>query len=156
MRLGDSSAIRDIEVISTGSLTLDIALGVGGVPRGRIVEIYGPESSGKTTLTLQIIAECQRIGGTAAFIDAGAPPPARISTTTNPEFLEKLPYLAAVGESVESGVPIDRIPEMSQIITALSQTLNSIATGQVSREDGLAKAQDQLMNILVQSGRYTG
>lgn len=70
MRLGDSSEIRDIEVISTGSLTLDIALGVGGLPRGRIVEIYGPESSGKTTLTLQVIAACQRQGGTAAFIDA--------------------------------------------------------------------------------------
>lgn len=70
MRLGDVSAIRDIEVISTGSLTLDIALGVGGLPRGRIVEIYGPESSGKTTLTLQVIAACQRLGGTAAFVDA--------------------------------------------------------------------------------------
>lgn len=70
MRLGDVSAIRDIEVISTGSLTLDIALGVGGLPRGRIVEIYGPESSGKTTLTLQVIAACQKLGGTAAFIDA--------------------------------------------------------------------------------------
>ncbi|HSW70660.1 MAG TPA: recombinase RecA [Gammaproteobacteria bacterium] len=70
MRLGDSSIGRDIEVISTGSLTLDIALGVGGLPRGRIVEIYGPESSGKTTLTLQVIAECQRQGGTAAFVDA--------------------------------------------------------------------------------------
>lgn len=91
-----------------------------------------------------------------AFIDAGAPPPARISTTTNPEFLEKLPYLEAVGESVESGVPIDRIPEMGQINTELSQTLNSIATGQVSRTEGLKQAQDQLLNILVQSGRYTG
>lgn len=70
MRLGDSTAVRDIEVVSTGSLTLDIALGVGGLPRGRIVEIYGPESSGKTTLTLQVIAACQRQGGTAAFVDA--------------------------------------------------------------------------------------
>lgn len=70
MRLGDVSAIKDIEVISTGSLSLDIALGVGGLPRGRIVEIYGPESSGKTTLTLQVIAACQRQGGTAAFVDA--------------------------------------------------------------------------------------
>ncbi|MEO8402289.1 MAG: recombinase RecA [Gammaproteobacteria bacterium] len=70
MRLGDSSIVRDIEVISTGSLALDIALGVGGLPRGRIVEIYGPESSGKTTLTLQVIAACQRLGGTAAFVDA--------------------------------------------------------------------------------------
>src|SRR5579872_7502705 len=70
MRLGDASTDRDIEVISTGSLTLDIALGVGGLPRGRIVEIYGPESSGKTTLTLQVIAACQRQNGTAAFIDA--------------------------------------------------------------------------------------
>ncbi|OGT47837.1 MAG: recombinase RecA [Gammaproteobacteria bacterium RIFCSPHIGHO2_12_FULL_41_20] len=70
MRLGDTSAVRDIETISTGSLSLDIALGIGGLPKGRIVEIYGPESSGKTTLTLQVIAECQKTGGTAAFIDA--------------------------------------------------------------------------------------
>jgi recombination protein RecA len=70
MRLGDGTAVRDIEFISTGSLALDIALGIGGLPRGRIVEIYGPESSGKTTLTLQVIAECQRAGGTAAFVDA--------------------------------------------------------------------------------------
>lgn len=70
MRLGDAEVVRDIDVISTGSLSLDIALGIGGLPRGRIVEIYGPESSGKTTLTLQVIAECQRMGGVAAFIDA--------------------------------------------------------------------------------------
>ncbi len=70
MRMGDSQISRDIEVVSTGSLTLDIALGIGGLPKGRICEIYGPESSGKTTLTLQAIAECQKAGGTAAFIDA--------------------------------------------------------------------------------------
>ncbi len=70
MRMGDANAARDIEVISTGSLGLDIALGVGGLPKGRVVEIYGPESSGKTTLTLQVIAECQKQGGTAAFVDA--------------------------------------------------------------------------------------
>ncbi len=70
MRLGDSTAARDIEVISTGSLALDVALGIGGHPKGRVVEIYGPESSGKTTLTLQVIAECQKQGGTAAFVDA--------------------------------------------------------------------------------------
>lgn len=70
MRLGDSTAARDIEVISTGSLALDVALGIGGLPKGRVVEIYGPESSGKTTLTLQVIAECQKLGGTAAFVDA--------------------------------------------------------------------------------------
>ncbi|MDZ4263870.1 MAG: recombinase RecA, partial [Pseudomonadota bacterium] len=70
MRMGDEGAIRDIDVISTGSLGLDIALGIGGLPRGRIVEIYGPESSGKTTLTLQVIAEAQKLGGTAAFVDA--------------------------------------------------------------------------------------
>jgi recombination protein RecA len=70
MRMGDITASRDIEVISTGSLGLDIALGCGGLPRGRIVEIYGPESSGKTTLTLQVIAEAQKLGGTAAFVDA--------------------------------------------------------------------------------------
>jgi len=70
MRLGDSIAARDIDVVSTGSLGLDIALGIGGLPRGRVVEIYGPESSGKTTLTLQVVAEIQRQGGTAAFVDA--------------------------------------------------------------------------------------
>ncbi|HKV96313.1 MAG TPA: recombinase RecA [Gammaproteobacteria bacterium] len=70
MRLGDHSASRDVDVVSTGSLGLDIALGVGGLPRGRVVEIYGPEASGKTTLTLQVIAEVQKKGGTAAFVDA--------------------------------------------------------------------------------------
>ncbi len=70
MRLGDSTAARDIEVVSTGSLALDVALGIGGLPKGRVIEIYGPESSGKTTLTLQVIAECQKNGGTAAFVDA--------------------------------------------------------------------------------------
>jgi len=70
MHLGDDSAIMDVEVVSTGSLGLDIALGIGGLPKGRIVEIYGPESSGKTTMTLQAIAECQKQGGTCAFIDA--------------------------------------------------------------------------------------
>jgi recombination protein RecA len=70
MRMGDAAAARDIQVVSTGSLALDMALGVGGLPRGRIVEIYGPESSGKTTLTLQVIAQAQKLGGTAAFIDA--------------------------------------------------------------------------------------
>jgi recombination protein RecA len=70
MRYGDNEVEHDVRVVSTGSLGLDIALGVGGLPRGRVVEIYGPESSGKTTLTLQVIAEMQKIGGTAAFIDA--------------------------------------------------------------------------------------
>ena len=70
MRLGAGEVIDDIEVVSTGSLGLDIALGIGGLPRGRVVEIYGPESSGKTTLTLQVIAEMQKLGGIAAFIDA--------------------------------------------------------------------------------------
>lgn len=70
MRLGDVAASRDIEVVSTGSLALDIALGCGGLPRGRVVEIYGPESSGKTTLTLETIAQMQKLGGTAAFVDA--------------------------------------------------------------------------------------
>ena len=70
MRMGDVGAVRDIEAISTGSLGLDVALGIGGLPRGRVVEIYGPESSGKTTLTLQVIAEAQKLGGTAAFVDA--------------------------------------------------------------------------------------
>ncbi|MBW0454331.1 MAG: recombinase RecA [Candidatus Kinetoplastibacterium crithidii] len=70
MRYGDNDVQNDIQVVSTGSLGLDIALGVGGLPRGRVIEIYGPESSGKTTLTLQVIAEMQKIGGTCAFIDA--------------------------------------------------------------------------------------
>ncbi len=70
MRLADGEVAEDIQVVSTGSLGLDIALGVGGLPRGRVVEIYGPESSGKTTLTLQVIAEMQKVGGTCAFIDA--------------------------------------------------------------------------------------
>lgn len=82
MRMGDGTAFRDIEAISTGSLGLDIALGIGGLPKGRIVEIYGPESSGKTTLTLQVIAECQKMGGTAAFIDA--------EHALDPSYAEKL------------------------------------------------------------------
>ncbi|MFM8665045.1 MAG: recombinase RecA [Betaproteobacteria bacterium] len=70
MRLGEGEAVEDIQVVSTGSLGLDVALGVGGLPRGRVIEIYGPESSGKTTLTLQVVAQMQAIGGTCAFIDA--------------------------------------------------------------------------------------
>ena len=70
MRLGEAAGSTDIEVIPTGCLTLDLALGVGGLPRGRIIEIYGPESSGKTTVALHVIAEAQKLGGVAAFIDA--------------------------------------------------------------------------------------
>ncbi len=70
MRMGDGGVIKDIDVVSTGSIGLDVALGVGGLPKGRVIEIYGPESSGKTTLTLQVIAEAQKAGGTAAFVDA--------------------------------------------------------------------------------------
>ncbi len=70
MRMGDGTSVRNIEVIPTGSLGLDVALGIGGLPRGRVVEIYGPESSGKTTIALQAVAEAQRAGGTAAFVDA--------------------------------------------------------------------------------------
>ena len=82
MRMGDTSAVRNIEAISTGSLGLDIALGIGGLPKGRVVEIYGPESSGKTTLTLQVVAEAQKLGGTAAFIDA--------EHALDPQYAEKL------------------------------------------------------------------
>jgi recombination protein RecA len=82
MRMGDNDGPRDIESISTGSLGLDVALGIGGLPKGRVVEIYGPESSGKTTLTLQVIAECQKAGGTAAFIDA--------EHALDPQYAEKL------------------------------------------------------------------
>jgi recombination protein RecA len=70
MRMGDATAARDVAVISTGSLALDIALGIGGLPKGRVIEIYGPESSGKTTLALQVVAQCQKPGGAAAFVDA--------------------------------------------------------------------------------------
>ena len=70
MRLGEHPANNDIEVVSTGSLGLDVALGVGGVPRGRVVEVYGPEASGKTTLALSIISQVQKLGGVAAFVDA--------------------------------------------------------------------------------------
>ncbi len=82
MRMGENDVARDLQVVSTGSLGLDIALGVGGLPRGRVVEIYGPESSGKTTLTLQVIAEMQKLGGTAAFIDA--------EHALDPNYAEKL------------------------------------------------------------------
>ena len=70
MRMGDPGAVRDVEVVSTGSLSLDVALGIGGLPKGRVVEVYGPESSGKTTLALHVVAEIQKQGGTAAFVDA--------------------------------------------------------------------------------------
>ena len=70
MRLGDEDVAQDVSVIPTGSLGLDLALGVGGLPRGRVVEIYGPEATGKTTMTLSVVAQAQKLGGTAAFIDA--------------------------------------------------------------------------------------
>ena len=70
MRMGDGSQQRNVDVVSSGSLAIDVALGIGGLPRGRVIEIYGPEASGKTTLTLQVIAEAQKLGGTAAFVDA--------------------------------------------------------------------------------------
>jgi sorbitol/mannitol transport system substrate-binding protein len=92
----------------------------------------------------------------AAFIDAGAPPPARISTSQNPEFLEKLPYLASAADAAETGLPLPRIPELSQIIAVVSQAISSMATGQLSVDDGMAQAQDGVMNILVQSGEYSG
>jgi len=81
MRMGDGTA-ADVQTVSTGSLTLDAALGIGGLPRGRVVEIYGPESSGKTTLTLHAIAQCQKAGGTAAFVDA--------EHALDPNYAEKL------------------------------------------------------------------
>ena len=82
MRLGDNGAMPDLEVISTGSLGLDVALGVGGLPRGRVIEIYGPESSGKTTLTLHVVAEAQKLGGVCAFVDA--------EHALDPQYAEKL------------------------------------------------------------------
>ncbi len=82
MRMGDGTSIRDIEAVSTGSIGLDVALGIGGLPKGRVIEIYGPESSGKTTLTLQVVAEAQKTGGTAAFIDA--------EHALDPNYAEKL------------------------------------------------------------------
>ena len=82
MRMGDPSAVRDIDVVSTGSLQLDVALGVGGLPRGRVVEVYGPEASGKTTLTLEVVAQAQKAGGSAAFIDA--------EHALDPQYAEKI------------------------------------------------------------------
>ena len=82
MRMGDPSVVRDVDVVSTGSLGLDLALGVGGLPRGRVVEIYGPEASGKTTLTLEVVARTQRNGGAAAFIDA--------EHALDPQYAEKI------------------------------------------------------------------
>ena len=82
MRMGDAASMRNIEAISTGSINLDVALGIGGIPKGRIIEIYGPESSGKTTLTLHAVAETQKIGGTAAFVDA--------EHALDPQYAEKL------------------------------------------------------------------
>jgi len=82
MRLGDAGIARDLESVSTGSIGLDVALGIGGLPKGRVVEIYGPESSGKTTLTLQVVAEAQKAGGTAAFVDA--------EHALDPSYAEKL------------------------------------------------------------------
>ena len=82
MRMGDEGVVRDIKAVSTGSLGLDVALGIGGLPRGRVIEIYGPESSGKTTMTLHVVAEMQKLGGTAAFIDA--------EHALDPSYAEKL------------------------------------------------------------------
>ena len=82
MRLGDGGQFRDIDVVSSGSIGIDVALGIGGLPRGRVIEIYGPESSGKTTLTLQAVAEAQKLGGTAAFVDA--------EHALDPSYAEKL------------------------------------------------------------------
>ena len=82
MRMGDGTIDRNMEAISTGSLSLDIALGIGGLPKGRVIEIYGPESSGKTTLALQVVAQCQKAGGTAAFVDA--------EHALDPSYAEKL------------------------------------------------------------------
>jgi len=82
MRMGDEGVVRNIDAVSTGSLGLDVALGIGGLPRGRVVEIYGPESSGKTTMTLHVVAEMQKLGGTAAFVDA--------EHALDPSYAEKL------------------------------------------------------------------
>ena len=98
MKLGDDSARLNMEAISTGSMSLDLATGIGGVPRGRIVEIYGPESSGKTTLTLHIIAEAQKNGGKAAFIDA--------EHALDPEYARNL---IVISENISNGNGTNRI-----------------------------------------------
>src|ERR1044071_6247912 len=110
MRLGDAPASWDVEAISTGSLGLDIALGVGGLPRGRVIEIYGPEASGKTTLTLQVVAEVQRNGGTAAFVDA--------EHALDPAYAEKLgvniqDLLVSPPDTGEQALEITDMPERS-------------------------------------------
>ncbi len=123
MRMGDGTAVRNIEVISTGSLGLDVALGVGGLPRGRVVEIYGPESSGKTTLTLHVVAEAQKLGGTCAFIDAEHaldPVYAQKLGVNIDELLLSQPPDRAVLEvhrAAHSGLPVDgptpgRVPQL--------------------------------------------
>ena len=124
MRLGAGEAIEDIQVVSTGSLGLDIALGVGGLPRGRVVEIYGPESSGKTTLTLQVIAEMQKIGGTAAFIDA--------------EHALDIAYAQKLGTSAatESITIMSMEPERTSA-SQISSACSPVSGCEISRSDGL-------------------
>lgn len=100
MKLGDDTAHMNIGAISTGSISLDIATGIGGVPKGRIVEIFGPESSGKTTLTLHIIAETQKAGGKAAFIDA--------EHALDPVYAKTL-ALMSVSSSFRSRIPVNRL-----------------------------------------------
>src|SRR5919106_699396 len=121
----DDAAIKDVQVVSTGSLGLDLALGVGGLPRGRVVEIYGPESSGKTTLTLQVIAEMQKMGGTAAFIDA--------------ENALDISYAAKLGVKTEDlliSQPEMGEPQMGLQARLMSQALRKL-TGNIKRTNTL-------------------
>ena len=113
MKMGEGSVEKDLQVVSTGSLGLDIALGVGGLPRGRVVEIYGPESSGKTTLTLQVVAEMQKMGGTAAFIDAAprvAEPAERVGAHDGVEARVRERQPLAVGHGEVDDAPMPRGP----------------------------------------------
>src|SRR5919106_1807677 len=130
MKMGESQIQNDVQVVSTGSLGLDLALGVGGLPRGRVVEIYGPESSGKTTLTLQVVAEVQRNGGTAAFVDA--------EHALDPSYAEKLGV--NIIDSVAALTPKAEIEgEMGELQVGLHARLMSQAlrklTGNIKRSN---------------------
>ena len=139
----DSAAVQDIEVVSTGSLGLDIALGVGGLPRGRVVEIYGPESSGKTTLTLQVIAEVQKLGGTAAFIDA--------ENALDPQYAQKLgvnidDLLISQPDTGEQALEIARPPvatDQGLPVDAIGKRNNLLIAPQEDHEVGSLVAESQ-------------
>ena len=124
MFLGDEESRTDIESVSTGSLSLDIALGIGGLPRGRVIEVYGPESSGKTTLTLHVIAEIQKLGGTAAFIDA--------EHALDPSYAKRLGVKAAT----ESITTISTLPDRTNM-SVISSACSPVSGCEINRSSVL-------------------